>query len=311
MKMPMLLGPKMRTSLLFVSLIYAAVFGQILFEGPVPPGIDARALTIEYIRIYRIVAPHRIPDLSPLTIIYYSKKNPGSNKFSLPEWGGGGAIDKNLIVVPIDFSPFLEQSFFQITVHELVHIALNRAYPGLKIPRWFHEGAAMTLSGELSLQENVGVSKAIFTGSLMPLSAIDSVNAFGRNRADLAYSQAHLSVLFLIEQYGIEVLPDILNAARATTGFWNGVTSALGISQQEFDGLLMKYLTTKYQFAFIFADTYAYWILIVALFIVGFIITGRRNKRRALAMEEEEKRDLSNAGADSSRNSEIDPPENK
>ena len=296
---------------LIVCLGFVSGFGQIQLKGPVPPSIDVRSLTMEYSRIYQILAPHRSPDMSPLTIVYYSRKNPGSYRFSLPEWGGGGAIDKNLIVVPIDASPFLEQSFFQTTVHELVHIALNRAYPGLKIPRWFHEGAAMTLSGELSLQENVGVSKAIFTGSLMQLSAIDSVNAFGRNRADLAYSQAHLSVLFLIDQYGLEALPEILNAARSANGFWAGMQSALGISPQEFDGLLQKYLTTKYQFAFLFADTYAYWLAIVGLFIVGFVITGKRNKRRALAMEEEEKRDLLNAGVDSSRNSENDPPVNK
>jgi len=73
--------------------------------------------------------------------------------------GGGGAIGRDLIVVPIDFKPFLEQSFFQITVHELVHIVLGRGYPGLAIPRWFHEGVAMTLAGELTLQENVGCRK--------------------------------------------------------------------------------------------------------------------------------------------------------
>ena len=275
--------------------------GQITLQGPVPPEIKIRAVTSEYYRIYRTVAPRQTPDKTPLKIIYYSKTHGNSNPFSLPEWGGGGAIGRDLIVVPIDFKPFLEQSFSQITVHELVHIVLSRGYPGLAIPRWFHEGVAMTLAVELTLQENVGVSKAIFTSSLMPLASIDSVNTFGRNRADLAYSQAHLSVLFLVDQYGIEVLPEILNAARRTNNFWTGLNVALGISSQEFDAMLMKYLTSRYQFVFIFADTYAYWVAIVALFIVGFIMTGARNRKRAKAMEEEEKRESEKLAA---------PPEN-
>jgi hypothetical protein len=278
-------------SIILLCLLPVFCLGQITLEGPIPPEIKLRTITSEYYRIYRIVAPRQTPDKTPLKIIYYTKEHGNANPFSLPEWGGGGAIGRDLVVVPIDFKPFLEQSFSQITVHELVHIVLGRAYPGLSIPRWFHEGAAMTLSGELSLQENVGVSKAIFTSSLMPLTSIDSVNAFGRNRADLAYSQAHLSVLFLVDQYGIDVLPEILNAARRTRNFWTGLNTALGISPQEFDAMLMKYLTSRYQFVFIFADTYAYWVAIVALFIVGFIVTGARNRKRAKAMEEEEKRE--------------------
>jgi Peptidase MA superfamily len=276
---------------LVICLLPVFCLGQITLEGPVPSEIKIRAVTSEYYRIYRTVAPRQTPDKTPLKIIYYSKTHAGSNPFSLPEWGGGGAIGRDLIVVPVDLKPFLEQSFSQITVHELVHIVLSRGYPGLTIPRWFHEGVAMTLAGELSLQENVGVSKAIFTGSLMPLASIDSVNAFGRNRADLAYSQAHLSVLFLVDQYGIDVVPEILNAARRTKNFWAGLNAALGISPQEFDAMLQKYLTSRYQFVFIFADTYAYWAAIVVLFIIGFIVTGARNRKRAEAMEKEEQRE--------------------
>jgi hypothetical protein len=282
---------KFTLPIILLCLLPVFCLGQITLEGPVPPEIKLRAITSEYYRIYRTVAPRQTPDKSPLKIVYYSKTQGNSNPFSLPEWGGGGAIGRDLIVVPVDFKPFLEQSFSQITVHELVHIVLSRAYPGLIIPRWFHEGVAMTLAGELSLQENVGVSKAIFTGSLMPLASIDSVNVFGGNRADLAYSQAHLSVLFLVDQYGIDVLPEILNAARRTKIFWTGLNAALGISPQEFDAMLMKYLTSRYQFVFIFADTYVYWLAIVALFIVAFIVTGARNRKRAAAMEEAEKRE--------------------
>ncbi len=264
---------------------------QLHFEGIIPADVDKTAMTAEYYRIYRIVAPRQRPDPSPLRVVYYTD-NAGENfDHALPEWGGGGTIGGSLIVVPTTVKPFLEQSFAQITRHELVHAVLARAYPGLYIPRWFHEGAAMTLSGELSFQENVIVSKAIFTNSLMPLSSIDSVNGFGRNRADLAYSQSHLAVLFLIEQYGIEVLSDILYSARKTGSFWQGVQAVLSLAPSEFELLARKDITSRYQLVFVFADYYAFWVVVVFLFLVAFGVTVVRKQKKMALMEQEEKDD--------------------
>ncbi|HMD67237.1 MAG TPA: hypothetical protein VKF42_00060, partial [Chitinivibrionales bacterium] len=131
--------------LLFLLLTSVATADVLQFEGIVPPDVDRAAMNGEYYRLYRLVAPGQRPDASPLRIVYYSDKSTVNYGGMLPEWGGGGAIGGNLIVVPTTFKPFLDQSFAQVTRHELVHAVLARAYPGLDIPRWFHEGAAMTL----------------------------------------------------------------------------------------------------------------------------------------------------------------------
>jgi|GEM_PF-689792 hypothetical protein len=262
---------------------------QLHFEGIIPADVDKTAMTAEYYRIYRIVAPRQRPDPSPLRVVYYSDNSSENFDHALPEWGGGGTIGGSLIVVPTTVKPFLEQSFAQITRHELVHAVLARAYPGLFIPRWFHEGTAMTLSGELSFQENVIVSKAIFTNSLMSLASIDSVNNFGRNRADLAYSQSHLAVLFLIEQYGIEVLSDILYSARKTGSFWQGVHAVLSLTPSEFELLARKDITSRYQLVFVFADYYAFWVVVVFLFLIAFGVTVVRKQKKMALMEREER----------------------
>jgi hypothetical protein len=266
--------------------------GEIILQGSIPAGINSSSLLSEYYRIYRILAPEKRPDKSPLKIIYYTKSHAHEMGFVLPEWGGGGAIGDSLIIIPVDFKPFLEQSFRQITVHEIVHIILARAYPSFAVPRWFHEGAAMLLSGELSFEENAIVSKAIFLGRLMPLTAIDSVNGFKRNRADLAYSQSHLAALFLVEQYGMTVLSDILRGARKSKDFKAGMLDAIGLTMREFEEMVEKYIASRYRFVFFVTDSYMWWALIVLLFIVGFIATTIRNRKRAAAMEEEEKLEM-------------------
>jgi hypothetical protein len=278
--------------------------GEIILQGNIPAGINSITLTSEYYRIYRIIAPEKRPEKSPLKIIYYTKSHAGELGHMLPEWGGGGAIGDSLIIIPVDFKPFLEQSFPQITVHEIVHIVLARAYPSIPIPRWFHEGVAMLLSGELSFEENTTISKAIFLGRLMPLRSIDSVNNFGRWRADLAYSQSHLAALFLVEQYGMAVLPEILRAARLSRDFNSGMLKAIGLSTREFEDMVEKYIASKYRFVFFVTDSYIWWLLIAFLFIAAFTVTMARNRKRAAAMEEAERREAERMQAEEARRQE-------
>jgi Peptidase MA superfamily len=269
---------------------------QLQFEGPAPPDVDKSAMTAEYYRLYRALAPRQRPDNRPVRIVYLKPKESAVQEYGLPEWGGGGAIGRDLIVVPTAARPFLDQSLAQVTRHELVHIVLNRAYPSCAVPRWFHEGVAMTLSGELSLEENVIVSRAIFTNSLLALSSIDSVNAFGRNRADLAYSQSHLAVLFLIDQYGLDVLSDVLISARKTGAFWKGIDAILSLTPQEFELAAREYVTARYKLVFLFADYPAFWVAIVLLFLVASGVAFVRKRKSLDAMERAEQLEADGPG---------------
>jgi len=260
----------------------------LVFEGNVPKEINKTYLLLKYYQIYKIIAPNKNPNLEPLRIMYYQNNSNQNFVNILPEWGGGGTISPNLIIIPCDKKPFLEQDFNQITCHEIVHAVLYRAYPNLFIPRWFHEGIAMTLSGEISFWENIVISKAIFTNSLMSLSSIDSVNSFGKHRAELAYSQSHLAVIFLIDKYGIEVISEILSFSKKRGFFWSGFKDALYLESEEFENLLRQHLISRYHLIFLFSDYYALWILIALLFIVASVFVFIRKKKKLMQLEKED-----------------------
>jgi hypothetical protein len=132
------------------------------------------------------------------------------------------------------------------------------------------------------------VSEAIFANRLMPLSSIDSVNGFGKNRADLAYSQSHLSLLFLIDQYGIDVVNEILASAKKTGSFWLGVNAVLSITPREFEQLARSYITTRYRLVFLIADYPAFWVGIVFLFLVASLVAVIRKRKGMDRMESDE-----------------------
>ena len=273
--------------LLIITLIIT-LSSQVMLKGFVPHEINEGAILYEYKRIYKSLAPGERIDLSPLNVTFYTENMPTNENFSLPEWGGGGAIGKNDIVVCIDKKPFLNHSTYQITVHELVHIAINRVCQDIAIPRWFHEGLAMILSGEATTRENIVISKALFSGSLMQLRAIDSVNAFGRFRAELAYCQSRQSVLYLVDTYGIGVFGEIIKASKEKGSFWKGFHEMLQISEKELESLYYKYIMKHHGRFFWLVDYYLIWSGIVLLFLMGYVATLIRIRKKRKILEQEE-----------------------
>ncbi len=282
---------------LLTSVIVSSSFSiPIKLKGFVPLDIKESAIAYEYKRIYKTLAPSRHIDNSELNITFYTKKGSSGFTYSLPEWGGGGAIGKDNIVVCMDLKPFLNHTIYQITVHELVHIVINRICKDTFIPRWFHEGLAMILSGDPTTTENIVISKALFTGSIMPLSSIDSVNSFGQFRAELAYCQSRQAIRYLIDTYGIEVVPDIIEAANRHESFWKGFFDVLQVSEQEFESFYRKFIIQHHGKFFWLVDYYLIWGGIVILFIVGYIVSVLRKRKILLLLgnqeEQKEKREI-------------------
>jgi hypothetical protein len=263
----------------------------IALEGNVPRSITDNFLLNNYLRIWKAVAPTLQVDSQPVHILFYTGTSSGSPGARLPEWGGGGAIGRDTIIVPLDRLMLSGMDAGRVTVHELVHIVLARAYGGIAIPRWFHEGMAMTLSGELLFDEQVTVSRAIFTHRLMPLDAVERVNALDQYAAALAYSESHLAVMFLIKEYGLDTIPEFLDAVRTTGRFDTAMVKVLGFTPKEFESFVNDDIVKRYSFIFLISDSALYWIPITLLFIAAFIAVTIRNKKKRRMMEEEERKE--------------------
>ncbi|MBN2038383.1 MAG: hypothetical protein JW768_16705 [Chitinispirillaceae bacterium] len=287
---------KCRTLLLrqyctIIVLACSVLWGDTSFDlqGRVPSSISQEFLRTHYDRIHAAVAPGITPDTTPVTIIYYSRNDRRRYGVRLPEWGGGGAIGRDTVIIPVDKSLPADMHIDRITLHELVHIALERAYGRIRLPRWLHEGLAMTLSGELSFEEQVALSRAVFTAHLLPLDSIEQVNRFDAYGATLAYSQSHAAVAFMIETYHMEGISALLRAVRQTGRFDSALYREFGLTQREYELLTRQYITERYRLLFLVGDSWLYWLPAALLVIAGFFAVRLRNRKRQRQMEEEEK----------------------
>jgi hypothetical protein len=262
---------------------------SVNLRGRVPLSVTAPFVKEHYGRIWRAVAPGLPLDTSAITLVYYGRADGRKLGVRLPEWGGGGAIGKDTVIVPVDRAPLADMDVNRVTVHELVHVVLDRAYGRLPIPRWFHEGLAMTLSGELSFGEQVALSRAIFTRRLIPLDSIELVNRFDASGAALAYSESHLAVGYMIDKYAIDGIPELLAAVRAEGSFDAALGSVFGLAAAEFEALARNHFAHEFRFMFLIGDTWLFWMPASLFVIAGFIAVRLRNARRKRQMGEQEK----------------------
>ncbi len=265
-------------------------YSYINLKGFVPPEINVPIITYHYQKIYKILAPNQKIDQSPISIQFFLDYKKSSNTYSLPEWGGGGAIGKDKIIVQMDKKPFLDHNPYQVTIHELVHIVISRICDGFTVPRWFHEGLAMMLSGEITNRENIVMSRALFTGSLLSLQSIDSVNYFNRFNAELAYCQSRQAIRYLINTYGMEVIADIIAASNNEGTFQKGLFTVLHHSEKELEKYYRNYIYAHHGKFFWLFDAYLLWGAIVVLFLIGYILTLLRIRKKKQALEREEQR---------------------
>lgn len=290
-----------RAILSFVFLFLSTVSAvEIKLNGYVPPDFSAIVLHEEYVKIRQILQPGFIDEPDPVTIIFYSGKDERILGVRLPEWGGGGAIGTDSIIIPVDRpSAFYSSDLFKVTLHELVHIAVNRTYGYIRIPRWVHEGLAMALSGEIAFDEHIILSKAVLTNSLIPLDSIEKLNFFPEAKARIAYSQCHFAMRFLLDNYGYDLLPELLNNAVKYRNFETAAIHTYGLTTSELQDILTKEISARYRFAFLFSDSSLIWFLILLLAVVGFMVTRSRKKQKMLQMEYQEQLETESIDSDS------------
>jgi hypothetical protein len=280
---------KRKASLILLVAILALQASVLSLQGHVPPGIEAESLLKDYNRIRKVLDSSFVLDTGRITIVYYTKNDTKKTGTRLPEWGGGGAIGTDTIIVPIDRPyAFFSGDLYKITVHELVHIALARTFGTMRVPRWFHEGLAMQLAGELSFEESTILSKAILTHSLLPLDSIEYVNRFSQARAQAAYSQSHFAMNFMTNLYGYDMLPELLDSAKVFRRFDTACIRVFGLTTHEFDSIVNDEMVKKYKYAFIVADNELFWILILVLAIIAFVVTLLRNRQKRKRLEKED-----------------------
>ena len=208
----------------------------------------------------------------------------------LPEWGVGAAVPgRDLILIRETMANKYPGEMSSLLQHELAHIALHHRVQGKYVPRFIDEGFASWFAGEWRFSNITTVAAAQITRSLLHLREIDDVNTFRSGKANLAYSQSYLVVLYLFERFGEIGFLELLDAFAASKNMNEAFRTALDISFWNFEYDYRKFLSERYTLFTILSDTMSFWLLLAVIVIGGYLLVRRRRKTAFDRWKEEEK----------------------
>lgn len=204
---------------------------------------------------------------------------------AMPEWVAGLASGFDQIVIfPQRIGAYPYDSLESLVLHEVVHLALNVRAGGRPLPRWFHEGVAVSVESGWGIGSQ---ARLLLAAARDP--GMDDVNALFASERAPDTSTAYLLSAALVEdvrrRHGLAVPGAI--AARVAQGntfdraFFlvtnETVNEAAANAWRVYRGLRWLPVLT---------GTSAIWGAILTLAVVAFFVRVRR--RRAKRWEEEE-----------------------
>jgi hypothetical protein len=263
------------------------------FHEPDRPDVDRIIAQSE--RLYeKISRDIGVVSSEPIGVIFaYSEDE--FNQFQpagvgLPHWAGGVAypgLNRMVIRSPrlIEGSPDTSLRTF---THELSHLILARPFGRSPIPPWLNEGFAMYEAYEWSPSQDLLMTRAVLSGSLISLNRL--TQAFNGNdfAVEQAYVQSYSLVNDLISTYGREDFHAfVLRLARGQP-FEPAFEESFHLSVQGFEADWRRRLTFRYSWIPILTSTALLWFLIASTLIGAYVIRKRRNRRTLQAWREEE-----------------------
>jgi len=214
-----------------------------------------------------------------------SADDPGTS--DIPAWFAGFASGvSDIVIFPNRVGSYPYDSLESVLRHELVHLALNARAGGRPLPRWFHEGVAVSVESGRRIGDRFLLTVAAFSGP--PLD--DVTRLFASNaRPDTA--EAYLLAAALVDDlrrvHGA-ALPGRV-AARVAAGV--PFARAFELETGETPALAADRAWRSYRrwtrWLPIVTSASALWGLILALAFVAFFVRLSRRARRRRQWDDE------------------------
>jgi hypothetical protein len=166
-----------------------------------------------------------------------------------------------------------------VTFHEITHIVLGESTNGRKIPRWFDEGMAMYSSSQWRIENEKVLSWAVFTHSLIPLLDIEISFPSDEDSARLAYVEGFSAVSFLIKEFGLDGLQELIRSMREYD-FKKAMFISLSVPYNEFVKMWSDYAKKSHSGIYLLLYRLFPWGIILLIFFLVVIITYRKRFKR-------------------------------
>jgi len=147
----------------------------------------------------------------------------------------------------------------------------------------------MWASHEWRLQNTASVLYAVLSGGLISLSEIDAVLQFPSVKADLAYTESLLAVLYIIRLGGENAIVAMISELSYGASFDVALFRVTDKTPYEFEKTWNNYVSGRFSLAALLVSPDSLWGYLVLLFGVAYVAVRLRNRAKLRRWELEER----------------------
>jgi hypothetical protein len=204
----------------------AALAPELRPEGPrlnvqAPAGMEPEAARVAHIDAESLVSVMRLVGLAdaggPITVVLAAEDSQLGR--ATADWIAGFAEGAagTIVLFPSRSPRYPHDSLEDTLRHEVAHILIARAARHEFVPRWFHEGLALTAERASGLQDRARLMLAVAI-ERRPVSQLDAAFGAGQSEAARAYALSGALVRDILRRHGGDA------AARILAGLGGGAT---------------------------------------------------------------------------------------
>jgi len=164
--------------------------------------------------------------------------------------------------------------------HEMTHVLLDTLRGSETLPRWFHEGVAVSESRRWSLRDAFALGTLVLVGRPTPLAALTHSFPPDESAARAAYAESFHFVSYLEREHGPRAIRRILEIMRTGAPFPEAFRLALGRDLSSTEAAWRARVNWAYRWVPALTSTGVLWMGMTLLFLLGRL--ARRRRDRAL-----------------------------
>ena len=213
-------------------------------------------------------------------------------------WISGVAFPgQDLLLVRGDVFPVLKAPGDRpaaVLEHELAHLVLH-ADPGLVIPRWFDEGAAMWAARQSPDPDDEAFLSALARlGALRSLVDLDREMPSSHDLASLAYQESYLAVEWLAGRFGPRWISGTVARMKEGLAFEKALEGVTGRSLADLQGDFRLWLKGRRSIWEAIASSVSLWTVVSILAVLAIARSLVRRRRALRKMAEKEREEEAN-----------------
>jgi len=205
-----------------------------------------------------------------------------------PRWVAGFANGREsaIVVFPARAGNYPYDSLEELLQHEVAHVYIDRAAGGADVPRWLHEGIAMTAGDRWGLEDRSRFAFDVAMSGEVPLASLE--RRFRSPDVRRAYAISGGFVQHLLRRHGTDVTGDLLARMAAGASIQEAFLAVTGESLAAAEERFWQRQTFWNRWLPLLTSSTVVWTGVALLALVAY---RRRKQRSAELMQRWEEED--------------------